>query len=293
VLNFIKDLTNSEKALFSLVIMLITWILNRIMLSKIHQHMTDVKRFYHVKKTLNYIAVIIDIILILMIWISQLSAIPTILGLFSAGIAIALKDLFSNIAAWLFILWRRPFEVGDRIAISGVAGDVIDHRLFQFTINEINQNGGDQSTGRIIHIPNAMVFTNALTNYGQGFQYMWSELSVTLTFESNWQRAKKAFLKIAEQHAETLTAEAETRLRESAKKFMIYYSKLTPIVYTSMETSGVVLSIRFLCDPQQKRIINERITEAILTFVEESDDIAFAYATQRLIVDSQNDARKS
>lgn len=285
MLELLKDVTTSQKVMISIGIIVILWVFNKLIMMQAHNRMKDVKRFYHFKKTFYYISVFFAIIFILIVWISQLSAIPTILGLFSAGIAIALKDLFANIAAWMFIVWRRPFEVGDRVAINGVAGDVIDHRLFQFTINEINTEGGDQSTGRIIHIPNAMIFTTALTNYGQGFQYMWSELNITLTFESNWEKAKTDFLAIAESCAKNLDQEAETKLRESAKKFMIFYTKLTPIVYTSMAPEGIVLSIRFLCEPQQKRTTNERIVEAILKYVAGAEDINFAYTTSRVILD--------
>lgn len=67
---------------------------------------------------------------------------------------------------WLFILWRRPFELGDRIQIGEDAGDVIDSRIFQFTILEIgNWVAADQSTGRLIHIPNQSVFTTPLANH--------------------------------------------------------------------------------------------------------------------------------
>jgi len=274
------------KLIFSLVMILIAWGLNQIIVTLIHRKITDMKRFYHIKKTLQYILTLFTLLMIVFLWISQLSALPTILGLFSAGIAIALKDLFANIAAWIFIVWRKPFEVEDRVAVNGVAGDVIDQRLFQFTINEIHPDSGDQSTGRIIHIPNAIIFTTNVTNYGQGFQYVWSELKIVLTYESNWQKAKAAFLEIAETKTEILDFDAEKRLREAAKKYMIYYSKLTPIVYTSIEPQGIALDIRFLCDPQQKRTMNERISEAVLTYVGNENDLHFAYPTSRIIVDS-------
>jgi len=276
----------SSKLIISLIIIVIAWGLNQISLTLIHRRIKDMKRFYHIKKTLQYFLTFLVILIILFLWISRLSALPTILGLFSAGIAIALKDLFANIAAWIFIVWRKPFEVEDRVAVNGVAGDVIDQRLFQFTINEIHPDSGDQSTGRIIHIPNAIIFTTNITNYGQGFQYIWGELKIVLTYESNWQKAKKAFLEMAEKCTEILDVDAEERLREAAKKYMIYYSKLTPIVYTSIEPQGIALDIRFLCDPQQKRTMNERLSEAVLTYVSAEEDLHFAYPTSRVIVDS-------
>ncbi|HAW79639.1 MAG TPA: mechanosensitive ion channel protein MscS, partial [Balneola sp.] len=58
-------------------------------------------------------------------------------GLLSAGLAIALKDPVTDLAAWMFIIWRKPFDVGDRIELGKSKGDVIDIRPFKFTILEI------------------------------------------------------------------------------------------------------------------------------------------------------------
>jgi small-conductance mechanosensitive channel len=75
----------------------------------------------------------------------------TFLGLVAAGIAVALKDPLTNLAGWLFILWRRPFTAGDRVQIGEHKGDVIDLRLFRFTLLEIgNWVHADQSTGRLL-----------------------------------------------------------------------------------------------------------------------------------------------
>src|SRR3989442_7605528 len=82
-----------------------------------------------------------------------------------------------NLAGWVFIIWRSPFALGDRIQIGQHAGDVIDVRLFQFTLNEIgNWVQADQSTGRIIHIPNGKVLTEVIANYSEGVQYIWHEI---------------------------------------------------------------------------------------------------------------------
>jgi small-conductance mechanosensitive channel len=77
-------------------------------------------------------------------------SVVTYLGLVSAALVIALQDPITNFVGWVFIISRRPFEIEDRIQIGEDAGDVIDIRFFQFSLNEIgNWVDADQSTGRI------------------------------------------------------------------------------------------------------------------------------------------------
>jgi len=218
-----------------------------------------------------------------MIW-TQTESMSTYLGLASAGIAIALKDLIINIAAWLFIMIKKPFVVGDRIEINNQSGDVIDQRLFQFTIMEIgNWVSNDQSTGRMIHMPNSIVFSHPLANFTSGFRYIWNEVHVLLTFESDYKKAKVLFQSIVEKHALKQTDHIEQELKSASKQYLIFYNILTPIVYTDVKDNGVMLSIRHLCKPQDRRMVIEKIWEDVLAVVQTNEDIDLAYNTVRMV----------
>jgi small-conductance mechanosensitive channel len=209
-------------------------------------------------------------------------SLATYLGLLSAGLAVALKDPIVDLIAWVFIVWRRTFEVGDRIQIGNYAGDVVDIRLFQFSLMEIgNWVDADQSTGRILHLPNEMVFTSVLANYTKGSQYIWNEIPVLVTFESNWEKAKSILREIARDHADEMSASAEVSFREAARKYLIQYDTLTSTVYTSVKDSGIMLTIRYLCEPRQRRDSAQSIWESILHAFEKHSDIDLAYPTQR------------
>ena len=264
------------------IVLLALVALRNIGLHVMRRYADDVRVRYQWRKIITYTTFVIGIFAISRIWLRWFDNFATFLGLLSAGLAIALKDPVMNLAGWLFIMWRTPFSVGDRIQIGDHAGDVIDQRIFQFTLLEIgNWVDADQSTGRIIHVPNGKVFTEPQANYTRGFKYIWNELSVTITFESDWRKAKRLLQDIANSHAEDLSEEAERRILEASRNFMIFYSALTPIVYTAVKDSGVVLSVRYLCDPRRRRGTTEAIWEDVLDAFNAAEDIDFAYPTTR------------
>ena len=219
-----------------------------------------------------------------LVWINAFRHVSTYLGLLSAGIAIALKDLLENMAGWLFIVIRKPFAVGDRVQIGDDRGDIIDIRLFQFTILEIgNRIDAEQSTGRIIHIPNGRVFTMPQANYDQGFRYIWNEVRVRLTFDSNWQRAREILLEVLNRYGGDVVLDAEQGLNEASKMYYVHYQHLTPIVYIALMEDGITLTGRYLCEPRRIRSTESAIWEDLLTTFATHNDIRWAYPTRRLV----------
>jgi small-conductance mechanosensitive channel len=188
----------------------------------------------------------------------------------------------SPTAGWAFIVSQKPFKVGDRIEVDKIIGDVIDIRILQFNIVECgNWVDAEQSTGRIIHIPNSKALREPIANYQIGFEYIWNETPVLITFESDWKKAKQILEKIAEDNAMHLSEGAQRQIRKAARKYFIQYNKLTPIVYTTVKESGVMLTIRFLVNPRQRRFSEHQIWEAILEAFSREANIDLAYPTLR------------
>ncbi len=285
-----------HNTVLTLGVIILMWIIRHFALKLVFKNIQNVKDRYYWKNGVKYTTFFIGFILIGSIWISEVESIATFVGLVSAGLTIALKDPIVNIVGWVFIIFRKPFVVGDRIQIGDHAGDVIDIRVFQFTINEIgNWVDADQSTGRIIHIPNGKIFTESQVNFTQGFSHIWNEIGVMVTFESNWERAKGILKSVADRHCPKFTEAAAKKLLEASKKYMIFYNKIDPIIYTSVKDSGVMLTMRYLCIPTQRRGSAHAIWEDILKEFERCDDIDFAYPTQRIyynLKEGKDGARK-
>ena len=268
----------------SVIVVLVLMVISRITKGLIRKSAAeDLKTQYYWAKGVTYVGFFLGILFLSNIWISGIGSVGTFLGLVGAGLAIALQDPIVDIVAWLFIAIRRPFTVGDRVEIDGTAGDVIDIGVMTFTLLEIgNWVDADQSTGRVVQIPNKLVFTHNVANFSQGFDYIWDEINVLVTFESDWRKAKEILHDVAELETAPLSEEARKSVREAANRYMISYKTLTPTVYTDVKDSGIQLTMRYLCEPRRRRGRKEKIWESILDRFDEHSNIDLAYPTVKV-----------
>lgn len=271
-----------KKAGLSLLILAVLFSLRKILLSLITRKLKDPKNIYYSRRVIGYSHGFLLIILLSSVWIKGFGSIGTYIGLTSAGLAIALHETLANIAGWFFIISKKPFVIGDRVQIGDTKGDVIDIRVFQFTLAEVgNWVDAEQSTGRVVHIPNSQVIKEKTANYHSGFRYIWNEIPVLVTFESDWRKTRKILEDIAKEKIEHCSSSAERELHRAASQYMVYFNKLTPAVYLSAKDSGVLFTIRYIVDPRQRRGTEQVLWEAILEEFEKHPDIDLAYPTTR------------
>lgn len=237
---------------------------------------------YAVRKTINATLTLVLLVSLALVWTDAGGGLATYFAILSAGIAVSLADPLANAAAWLFIVTRQPFRLGDRIEINGQRGDVVDISVFQFSMIEIgNWVDADQSTGRLVHVPNSWVFKHGTFNYTLGFEFIWDEIPVTVTFESNWRQAKEILTEIIGRVADVSHEQAADELTETAERYAVQYTYLTPIVWTAVVDIGVTLTMRYVCRPRRRRATAAQIWEEVLDAFAERDDIDFAYPTTR------------
>lgn len=262
------------------------FVVRGLVLRAVRGRVESAESFFRTKKLLAYAVTIVGIFGLVRIWFGGAGGITTYLGILSAGIAIALADVLESLAGWAFIVTRRPFRIGDRIEIGGRRGDVVDIRAFRFSMLEIGEwVDADQSTGRLVHVPNGKVFSEPLTNYTEGFPYLWDEITVMVTFESDWKAAERIVAEALAIHAPDPSDPAiVSAIREAGHQYLIRYRHLAPATYVKADASGVVVSGRYLVGVRNRRGVSDQLWRAILESFATAPDVDLAYPTSRTVL---------
>src|SRR5262249_36199420 len=112
----------------TLGILFVWFVLQRVIRRIVARTVDEPSARFEVTRLSGYFVAIVALIALVWIWFQGITGLATYLGLLSAGLAIALQDPLANLAGWLYIIFRRPFRIGDRIEVGSYAGDVVDIR---------------------------------------------------------------------------------------------------------------------------------------------------------------------
>jgi small-conductance mechanosensitive channel len=255
---------NREPLIITAVVAVLAFYVSTFLARKLTRQIADDVVRYKATRTIGYMVQFLALAIIGATWASRLN-LQLWIGLAAAGLTLALQTVILGFAGWVHITLRRPYDIGDRIQIGKVVGDVLDIRISHTCVLEVgNWVAADQSTGRLSFIPNSFVFTEPVFNYTQGFSYIWNELPVLVAPGSDWRLARKLLQEIAAQEMHDLVPKAHAEISRAKSLYPILYEHLTPAVYLSMEPSGVLLTLRYLTEVRARRQTAAALTERIL-----------------------------
>lgn len=271
------------RLLQTVFVILVVLLIRAALLRLVHGRIDDAQVWFRTRKYATYASFVITLLFLIDVWFGGIGGALTYVGIVSAGIAIALTDVLKNFVGWVYLVLRRPFRVGDRIEIGSVAGDVVDIRVFRFTVLEIrNWVGADQSTGRLVHVPNGLVFTESVANYTEGFPFVWDEIGVLVTFESDWELGERLLREQLAAHAPDVDARRMApQIRRAAQDYFIRYVHLEPTVYVDVKDSGVLLTGRYLVGVRERRGVADTLWRGLLGALAEHPTVELAYPTVR------------
>lgn len=180
----------------------------------------------------------------------------------------SLQAPVTGIAAWLMLILKRPFKIGDRVIIAGITGDVMDITLTHVILNQVGGTvSSEERSGRGILIPNAILFGQTITNYTLEEEYILVEVPVRITFESNWEEAEQILVSAAQE----VTADVIKEIGEE------------PFIRAELFDAGVMMRLRYKTRPVDRAKSLSDIVKIVFHKFFESDSVEFCYAHSEVI----------
>jgi small-conductance mechanosensitive channel len=231
----------------------------------------DTKTKYSVRKALSIVYILVFAAILTQIWVANTQALLVSFGLIAAGIAVALQDFFKNFVGGLLIFLTGVYRVGDRIEVDGNYGDVIDIGLSYTTMLEIRGwIQGDQASGRLTILPNGFVLSKPMNNYSKDHSFLWDEISIPVTYDSDWKWAVDKLLSIVKEETAAVASKAESQISSIMEKYYMSKRAVEPAVFVTVTDNWILLTFRYITDYRERRSLKSRLSVHILEVIESS-----------------------
>jgi small-conductance mechanosensitive channel len=272
------------KFVFSLVVLLLTLATNRAASNLLKARIKDQSRMHTLRMLLRNAVFVIGIVVILLIWLGFGSNFTVAMGILGAGIAFASQEIIGSFAGYVNIVTGNLFRIGDRVKIGNVVGDVLDISVLRTTVMEIGEwVQADQYTGRIVTLANRVVFSDPLFNYTQHWQYLWDEIMIPITYNSDWRRAGELMLEHGREYSSHLQAQAQTELHDLMKSYPVHETTVEPTLYLVMTDNWIELTLRYVVDARERREVKGQLHHELLQRFGAEANITVASATFEIV----------
>jgi small-conductance mechanosensitive channel len=288
---------NGRKLLLTLVFIVLSLLVSRGLQALagvvFHQRRNRKVQFWTQQIT-KLLAVLVLVFGVISIWFDNPARLTTIAGLMTAGLAVALQRVVTAVAAYFVILRGKVFHIGDRIAMSGVRGDVIDLGFVRTTIMEMGQPPAEQGdkpsvwvesrqyTGRIVTVTNDKIFEEPVYNYSGEFPYLWDEMHLPVSYKDDRRRAEQILLEAVRRHTVKVAEVAAEDLKELQRRYFVDSVSLEPKVYFRLTDNWVEMTVRFVAKTRGIRELKDKMSREILDALDQAG-ISIASGTYEIV----------
>lgn len=240
-----------------------------------HALRTTSRRILWARKGIRLAIALIAGLLILSIWFDDPARLASFMGLLAAGLAFAAQNLVLSIAGYFVIVFGKVFDLGHRIELGGVRGDVLDIGLVKTTIMEMGVPAAlfpephhwiaaRQYTGRVVSVVNAEVFRQPVFNYTANFNLLWEELRIPVRYGTDLAKAERIVAGAAREYTREEVAVAREQLEKMRRLYLVEAADLEPRVFVRLTDNWLELSVRFLVLTHGIRDVKDRIARRVL-----------------------------
>ena len=205
-------------------------------------------------------------------------AVLTALGIGSIIVGLAVQTPMKSFIAWIYILVRRPFQVGDRIKIGDATGDVIDVGYLDTTLWEFGGQylSTDHPSGRVIRFPNEKVLDEIVWNYSWPlFPYIWNEIKFQIAYQSDLEFVAKTMQKIVEEELGEEMMERVGVYRDLLARTPVDELEVRAhprVIFRVDEVTWIDAIVRYLVPPREAGAIKTRLIPKLLSALNEQPE---------------------
>jgi small-conductance mechanosensitive channel len=275
---YLSDLTTINETYISLIlsttIVILIFSFAKKMGRKTIQKKIEGRKEYLINQTIQIILNVLEVVFLLFIWNEYIQSLMTLISVTSAAMTIALRELILNFFCGIYIKMKKPFQVEDRIEVKGIRGDVMNISSLNFEVLEIStKDDHGQSTGVIVTFPNSVVFSEPVRNLNKGFKYVWDELTVKVTMDSDLVKNKQELYKIVNniEIIKNIPKKMKAQINDINTTNRVYFNKYDPTIYTKIVGDHIELTIRYLMHPKKGRYVESVIWNKILEKYKEGE----------------------
>ncbi|PYJ60610.1 MAG: mechanosensitive ion channel protein MscS [Verrucomicrobia bacterium] len=223
------------------------------------------------------VALAIAVIAISIIFVNWYAAVAA-LGVGSIIIGLAVQTPMKSFIAWIYILVRQPFRVGDRIQIGEATGDVIDVGYLDTTLWEFGGKyiSGDHPSGRLIKFPNEKVLDEIIYNYSWPlFPYIWNEIKFYVAFNADLEFIASTMQKITEEElGKEMIARVQTfrdlLARTPVDELEVH--ERPRVIFRVNENTWLEAIVRYLVPPREAGRVKTRLIKKLLAALNVAPD---------------------
>jgi len=217
---------------------------------------------------------VIAISIIFVNWYAALAA----FGIGSIIVGLAVQAPMKSFIAWIYILVRQPYRVGDRIQIGDATGDVIDVGYLDTTLWEFGGKyiSGDHPSGRLIKFPNEKVLDEIVYNYSWPlFPYIWNEIKFYVAFNADLEFISSTMQKIAEEELGKEMMERVQTFRDLLARTPVDELEVREhprVIFRVSENTWLEAIVRYLVPPREAGRVKTRLIKKLLVALNTAPD---------------------
>ena len=272
------------KVVFTIVVLVLTVVANRAAGGLLLLRVKDRSHVHTLRMLVRNTIFVVASTIILALWLGSGSNFTVAMGILGAGIAFASQEVIGSFAGYLNIVTGNLFHIGDRVRIGNVLGDVVDISILRTTVMEIAEwVKADQYTGRIVSIANRVVFSDPVYNYTQHWPYIWDEIMIPVTYDSDWQRAGEVILQHGREYSAHLQADAQAQLHRMVERYAVQDTPVESLLYIQLTDNWIEMTLRYVVDPRERRTVKGQLHVELLRHFQAESDISVASATFEIV----------